>query len=57
VGVRFARISDVNSQPGSSGSLTLAQTVLSGQFWVYRFSGYLLLNVIEDPVWLALVFC
>ena len=27
------------------------------QFWAYRTSSYLLLNVIEDPAWLALVFC
>ena len=25
--------------------------------WLYRVDGYLLANVIEDPAWLAMVFC
>ena len=25
--------------------------------WLYRIDGYLLVNVIEDPAWLAFVFC
>ena len=35
----------------SSGAMSRAQ------FWLYRFGGYLLLNVIDDPAWLALMFC
>lgn len=27
------------------------------EFWVYRASAYVLLNVVEDPAWLALMFC
>ena len=27
------------------------------QFWFYRIGGYLLLNVIDEPAWLALLFC
>jgi len=27
------------------------------QFWFYRIGGYLLLNVIDEPAWLALMFC
>jgi hypothetical protein len=27
------------------------------EFWVYRISAYLLINVIDDPAWLALIFC
>ena len=27
------------------------------EFWSYRASNYLLLNVVEDPAWLALIFC
>lgn len=26
-------------------------------FWLYRLDAYLLVNVIEDPAWLALMFC
>lgn len=25
--------------------------------WLYRASAYLLLNFVDDPVWLALIFC
>ncbi len=25
--------------------------------WVYRVGGFLLINVIDDPAWLALMFC
>jgi hypothetical protein len=27
------------------------------QFWFYRIGGYLLLNVMDEPAWLALMFC
>lgn len=27
------------------------------QFWIYRVSAYLLINLIDDPAWLALMFC
>lgn len=26
-------------------------------FWLYRLDGYLLTNFIEDPAWLAFMFC
>jgi hypothetical protein len=26
-------------------------------FWFYRIGGYLMLNVLDDPAWLALMFC
>ena len=26
-------------------------------FWLHRINGYLQDNVIEDPAWLALMFC
>lgn len=27
------------------------------ELWVYRIGGYLLINVLDDPAWLALMFC
>ncbi len=27
------------------------------QLWLYRIGGYLLINVMDDPAWLALMFC
>ena len=27
------------------------------QYWAYRSATYVQLNVLEDPAWLALVFC
>ena len=26
-------------------------------FWLYRADGYLLVNFIDDPAWLAFMFC
>lgn len=28
-----------------------------GELWFYRVGGFVLLNVIDDPAWLALMFC
>ena len=38
------------SDPSSAASGRL-------QFWFYRIGGYLLLNVMDEPAWLALMFC
>jgi hypothetical protein len=27
------------------------------EWWMYRIGGFILLNVIDDPAWLALIFC
>jgi hypothetical protein len=27
------------------------------QFWLYRIGAYLLINVMDDPAWLAMLFC
>ena len=27
------------------------------QLWIYRIGAYLLINVIDDAAWLALMFC
>ena len=27
------------------------------QFWLYRIGAYLLINVMDDPAWLSLMFC
>jgi hypothetical protein len=27
------------------------------QLWLYRIGGYLLINVMDDPAWLAMMFC
>lgn len=27
------------------------------RLWIYRIGAYLLINVIDDPAWLALMFC
>jgi hypothetical protein len=31
--------------------------VAQAEYWAYRVGGYLLMNVMDDPAWLALVFC
>lgn len=35
----------------------LSSSLLSAQYWAYRFGGYVLTNVMDDPAWLALMFC
>ena len=42
---------------GRSEPLTWADKRLTALFWSYRLSSYLLLNLVEDPAWLALIFC
>ncbi len=37
--------------------LTLAYTSALAHFWIYRLGSYMLLNVVDDPALLALVFC
>lgn len=32
-------------------------TRLQVQYWAYRAATYAQLNLLEDPAWLALVFC
>ena len=27
------------------------------EFWFYRVGGFVLLNIVDDPAWLALMFC
>jgi hypothetical protein len=27
------------------------------QYWAYRLGGFVVLNVLDDPAWLALIFC
>ena len=27
------------------------------EFWFYRVGGFVLLNIADDPAWLALMFC
>jgi len=32
-------------------------SLAQAEFWFYRIGGYLLINVLDDPAWLALMFC
>ena len=27
------------------------------EYWIYRVGGFVLLNVLDEPAWLALMFC
>jgi hypothetical protein len=38
-------------------SLTSPELHASLEFWFYRVGAYVLLNVLDDPAWLALMFC
>ncbi len=41
----------------STSAERVPDPMLTAQFWFYRISSYLLLNLIDDPAWLALIFC
>ena len=40
-----------------SMSLTSPELQASIEFWFYRVGTYLVANVLDDPAWLALMFC
>lgn len=33
------------------------ELILALEFWVYRVGAFVLVNVLDDPAWLALMFC
>ena len=37
--------------------MTLNDLTTLAEFWVYRAGGFIVLNVLDDPAWLALMFC
>lgn len=45
------------SPPGPRGQSILANTGSLVHCWVYRIGSYVLLNFVDDPAWLALMFC
>lgn len=34
-----------------------ANWIVAAQYWAYRAGGFVVLNVLDDPAWLALMFC
>ena len=34
-----------------------AERIEQMRFWAYRFGAFIVLNVLDDPAWLALIFC
>jgi hypothetical protein len=37
--------------------MKLADLLVSLHYWAYRVSNFMLMNVLDDPAWLALMFC
>jgi len=33
------------------------ELIAATELWAYRVGGYVVLNVLDDPAWLALMFC
>jgi hypothetical protein len=46
-----------NELSGIIGCMNQAELFASLQVWAYRVGGYLVVNVLDDPAWLALMFC
>ena len=47
---------------GRGAALTLASVftaefLVRAEFWAYRVGVFVILNVLDDPAWLALIFC
>jgi hypothetical protein len=34
-----------------------ANWIFAAQYWAYRAGGFVVLNVLDDPAWLAMMFC
>lgn len=34
-----------------------AEFLAHAQIWLYRLGGFVVLNVLDDPAWLAFMFC
>lgn len=34
-----------------------SELIFTIELWAYRVGGYVVLNVLDDPAWLALMFC
>jgi hypothetical protein len=50
------------ARPGGGLALTLApvftaEFLARAEFWAYRVGVFVILNVLDDPAWLALIFC
>jgi hypothetical protein len=37
--------------------VNLTEFIELAHFWAYRLGGFVVLNVLDDPAWLALIFC
>ncbi len=37
--------------------MPLSDMMADLEFWTYRFGGFLVQHVLDDPAWLALMFC
>jgi hypothetical protein len=37
--------------------VVIEEWMVQAQFWAYRLGAFVLLNVLDDPAWLALIFC
>ncbi|MBK6009285.1 hypothetical protein JJB11_24565 [Ramlibacter ginsenosidimutans] len=49
-------------RPDCGAALTLASVftaefIARAEFWAYRVGVFVILNVLDDPAWLALIFC
>jgi hypothetical protein len=56
-GAGFSAIPDLHAQVPPREPRSWTEKALTAQFWTYRLGAYLMLNVVEDPAWLALIFC
>jgi hypothetical protein len=47
----------LHGRDGRTRTVSLCDLFAMAQTWAYRIGGFALLHVMEDPAWLALMFC
>jgi len=39
------------------GGVSFDELMFSAKLWAYQIGSYAILNLLDDPAWLALIFC
>lgn len=39
------------------GHVSRPDWIIAAEYWMYRVGGFVVLNLLDEPAWLALMFC
>lgn len=54
-GMRFAI--GISRTRWATVGVSLDERLLTARLWLYQFGSFAVLNLLDDPAWLALMFC